>query len=97
MAILFGFDGGVRQSFFGTNFLWLGWEIKAIFFMGRVAFDIDIPIQESFYPGQTVFSRKFFFFYTRTKLQGGKSRQYDESFLTFFIQGDPPTAVEVSM
>jgi len=32
MSFLFGCDGGLRQSFFGTNFLWLGWETKAIFF-----------------------------------------------------------------
>ena len=42
MSFLFGCDGGLRRSFFGTNFLWLGWEIKAIFFLGRVAFDIDM-------------------------------------------------------
>jgi len=40
-------------------------------------------MQESFYPGRTVFSRKFFF-NTRTAFQGGKCQQHDDFFLIFF-------------
>jgi len=68
----------VGQIFFG----WDGRLTQSFFGTSGLRYR---HIQESFYPGRTVFSRKIFFFLNmRTKLQGGKSRQYDESVLTFF-------------
>ena len=83
MSFLFlGCDVGLRRPFFGTNFLWLGWEIKA-FFLGRVAFGFDI--YKRVFTRDERFSLYSFFFNTRTELQGGKCRQHDDSFLIYFF------------
>jgi len=57
MSFLFGCDGGLRQSFFGTNFLWLGWETKAIFFFGMRTYTRE------FCAGRMAFSLHTFLFF----------------------------------
>jgi len=78
-SFFFGCDGGLRRSFFGTNFLWLGWEIKAIFFWDEQL--TILAYTREFLPGTNGFLSKVFFsfFNTRTELQGGKSQQYDDT------------------
>jgi len=53
--------GGVRQFFCGTNFLWLGWEINAIFFWDEWP-SISTYTRE-FLPGTNGFLSKDFFFF----------------------------------